>query len=626
MGAARHDVSPVAALKVADPSRWNETVPLPGESNTNKTVISRLWVRDNYFHIPYAGPPGHFKTVPYIEILRGDIPVDALKDKIVLVGATAAALTDAYPTPVSGGERAMAGIEVQANIIQALRENIDIRLVSASKLIFFACLITLSLMLAYLWLTPRLSLLLTVVAIFLCLIGAALLFRYQYIWMSPTVPIMTLLLAYPLWSWRKLEATQRYFDTELTRLESERSIVPQETAQSIAPQAAAKLFMPDVVEKRIAAVQSAAQRMRNLNRFVADSLESLPQAALVTNADGRVMIANSSADALFKSRRQRTGDRPADPTLEGRDVFALMAAFQHEDGRSWREIWVDAYEETHLVSLEAKGPEGHEFLVQIAPSFSARGKQTGSILTLVDISPLRESERRRDEALRFLSHDMRSPQASILTLLDMYSHDPQSMTTEKLVERVGKYSRRTLNLADDFLRLAKAERVKSQDFELLELGELLRDAVEEAWSVATTKKIAIKLDIPANEAWVAGDRDLLTRALLNLLSNATKYSPPETTITCALHGEAGKWILDITDQGYGIGESDMSRLFMRFTRLKHEGKPDEGGIGLGLVFVKTVIERHGGAINVRSRVATPENSASGTTFSLTFPAKEAPLD
>lgn len=125
-----------------------------------------------------------------------------------------------------------------------------------------------------------------------------------------------------------------------------------------------------------------------------------------------------------------------------------------------------------------------------------------------------------------------------------------------------------------------------------------------------------------------GDRDLLTRALINLLSNAIKYSPAETQVSLALRREDGNWLVHVTDHGYGIADADMSRLFMRFSRLKHEGQPEEEGIGLGLVFVKTVVERHHGAIKVSSKVAKTENGIrlgeSGTTFSVTLPVAEPP--
>ena len=123
-----------------------------------------------------------------------------------------------------------------------------------------------------------------------------------------------------------------------------------------------------------------------------------------------------------------------------------------------------------------------------------------------------------------------------------------------------------------------------------------------------------------------GDRDLLTRALINLLSNAVKYSPVETKVTLTLKRDIGNWLLVVADQGYGIAEADIHKLFGRFSRVKHEGQPDEDGVGLGLVFVKTVIERHHGSINVCSRIAQGEGGERGTSFSLTLPAIEAPTE
>ena len=224
---------------------------------------------------------------------------------------------------------------------------------------------------------------------------------------------------------------------------------------------------------------------------------------------------------------------------------------------------------------------------------------------------------------------MRSPQASILTLLEMQREEPAMMPVDRLVERIGKYSRRTLNLADDFLRLAKAERSKPQDFALLELQEVMRDAAEEAWALAETRKISVNVEAEEHDdAWVMGDRDLMTRVLINLLSNAIKYSPANTRVSLGLQSDGGNWRINVTDQGYGIAQNDMSKLFTRFTRLKNEGHSEEDGIGLGLVFVKTVVERHHGSINVTSKTAQGEGAErsgeSGTTFSVTLPAAVPP--
>jgi signal transduction histidine kinase len=383
-----------------------------------------------------------------------------------------------------------------------------------------------------------------------------------------------------------------------------------------------RAFVPDVIENRIAAVQIAAQRLRSLNRLIADSLESLPESALVTNPDGCILLANSSADRLFRARRTAVDPsrgRAPDKPLEGRDVVDLLVNFSTPGVTSWRHAWIDAYEETRAVTYEVNGPREREYLLQISPLFSSRGPQTGSIVTMVDISPLRESERARDEALRFLSHDMRSPQASILTLLEMYADDPRSIPTNMLTTRIGNYARRTLNLADDFLRLARAERISAADFEELDLADLMQDAVDEAWVAASAKSISIHTKCDLAEAMVKGDRDLLTRALMNLLSNAIKYSPAETSIRCSIEASGDQWVARVADQGYGIAPGNLSRLFTRYVRLRSEGRPEESGIGLGLVFVKTVAERHGGSVSVTSQISDASNGQHGTTFSITLP-------
>lgn len=619
-----HETSALAALRLGESNAWPKTRALPGEADR-----ARYWRRsnslliDHWYHIPFVGPPDSFRSVPYWEVLRGDTPPGFFDGKYVLVGAMASAMQDEQPTPVSGESRSMPGIEIQANILQGLRDGIDIRRLDDMPETVLACGLILALMLAYLWLTPRSALVLTLSVALISAVLSLALFKYAMLWWSPVVALLCAMLAYPLWSWRKLEATQRFMDAELSRLQQEPSIVPQDSMLSISPALALKRFVPDVIENRIMAVQSAGMRLRNLNRFISDSLEGLPEATLVADINGRVLLANSSADKLFKARRTKVdpaSGRQPDIPLESREILPLVSQLRQSTGKAWRDIWFDALESTTTISIEVQTADSQELLMLIAPLFSARGPQIGSIVTLVDVSPLRESERRRDEALRFLSHDMRSPQASILMLLDMHADDPTSIPTEKLTSRIEKYARRTLNLADDFLRLARAEKIKSEDFVQLNLAELIQDAAEEAWSMASAKRIRIENHVEEEDAWVIGDQDLLMRAIINLLSNAIKYSPPETAVSLTLTGGDARWRVEVRDQGYGITPEDLTRLFGRFVRIKREGQPEEDGVGLGLVFVKTVIERHGGEISVTSSVAADITGGRGTAFVIALPA------
>ena len=487
-GSARYEHLALAMLTKADSAKWPAVRAIPGTVNPRPPAAGQHWARDHLYLVAFAGPPGHFKRISALDVLTGSYPANTFADKLVLVGPTASGLRDEFPTPVSGQSSAMPGIEIHANILQGLEERIDIRRGGAPLTGAMTLGLLLSVMCAYLWLSPRQSLLLTATVAIVVIVGTGLTFKFAFVWLSPVVLVLALFLAYPLWSWRKLEATQRFFDEELLRLEREPVVVPEESIQRIVPVAAGTVFVPGVIENRIAALQAATLRMRDLNRFVADSLENVPEAVLVTEFTGRVLFANTVADRLFAAFAKENEILPIASVLEGSDIFQLLALLRHGEARPWREIWTHAFEVATAISLEATGPNDHELLVQIAPSYSARGVRSGSIITLVDVSPLRESERRRDEALRFLSHDMRSPQASILTLLEMQREEPELIPVERLVERIGKYARRTLNLADDFLRLATAERARSQDFVEIELSELMRDAAEEAWSLHQPRK------------------------------------------------------------------------------------------------------------------------------------------
>jgi signal transduction histidine kinase len=251
-----------------------------------------------------------------------------------------------------------------------------------------------------------------------------------------------------------------------------------------------------------------------------------------------------------------------------------------------------------IKGIEVVDPKGRDLIIKSAPCYSAKKVLVGWIVSLIDISDIRQAERRRDETLHFISHDMRAPQASILALIELQKDAKTAIPHEEFLERIEKASNTTLGLADNFVQLAHAE---STEYRLTEVDfqDLLIDASEEMWSLARSKRIKINTVIPEGEYPVRVDRSLMTRVLTNLLSNAIKYSPPDTVVTCTLNFDTknlnDQIICTIQDQGYGIARADQSKLFQRFQRLsniKQGEQAKNSGIGLGMVFVKTVIDRH----------------------------------
>jgi len=611
VGVARHSQLALALLEAS--GKRSTAAALPGQADPESAQrLSRARVRDHWYQVPFVGPPGSFTQVSYVAVLRGDMPAGFFKDKYVMVGATAIGMGDAFPTPVSGGSKPLPGVEIHANVLQALEEGLDIRLGGSRWAATLAAGGVVLLMLAFLRLSPRLGLVVTGVAALGLLLGTVLVFRFGQLWIAPSSALFVLLSAYPLWSWRRLEAAQGYLEEEFKRLSAEPALLPDTASYRVAAEA---LPIAESMEQRIQAVRQATERLRNLKRFVGDALDSLPDATLVVDGGNRVVLANIRSARLFGS------ETPA--ALAGRDVAELLQNFDPAEGVSWS-VLTDALGTGRAVTLEASRRDDAEaqFLLHTAPAHAASGERIGGILSLIDISALKASERKRDEALRFLSHDMRAPQASILTLLEMHATEPAAMPAAKLTDRVGRYARRTLDLADEFLRLARAERVRAADFAALDLVALVDEVSEDMAPLAAARGTAIERDIGVAEAWVQGDGDLLRRALANLVSNAVKYSPDAANIRIGIarreEADAVFWALFVADRGYGIADEDLPRLFGRFSRIHREGQPEEEGVGLGLAFVKTVVTRHGGKVEVHSRIEPAAQR--GSTFTLVLPA------
>ncbi len=158
---------------------------------------------------------------------------------------------------------------------------------------------------------------------------------------------------------------------------------------------------------------------------------------------------------------------------------------------------------------------------------------TGWIAGLVDVSALHAAERQREDALRFLSHDMRSPQASILALVELERPRIDSEPARALLDRIQRYARRALTLADDFVQLERAE-LQAYALEPASLANLRSTRVTRCGRrLRPNASISIRRSTtPA--VWIGADRSLMTRALVNVLNNAIKYSPSDTRITCVV--------------------------------------------------------------------------------------------
>lgn len=346
-----------------------------------------------------------------------------------------------------------------------------------------------------------------------------------------------------------------------------------------------------------------------LPQLVCDMLGLLPDAALIASGTGRVIRMNRLAGALFKIPACLDGSvtletvlspvRPGDDDAPGASLPLLIRL-----GSIGSE------------PLLAQSSSGERLLIRATAWHDSAGGPQGWCLRLS--KETRPGPGADDARLRMLAHDLRAPQSATLALLDLQRDPATAQPAEEFFQSVEASCRKSLRLTDGYMELVRAESQPLHS-ETIDYQEIVMEAVDEAWEAAHARRVYLLADLPETELPVRAERSLLVRALGHLLSNAVRHSPSGARVECTLRlrDDAGYRMIDclVSDQGCGIAEVDQPRLFHCFQRL---GKPapshEDVGAGLGLAFVKTVAERHGGSVSVTS---TP---GSGATFCLSLPA------
>ena len=656
-----------------------------------------VWFREQALLIPYAGPPGHFRHVSFAQVMHGNYAPDAFRDKLVLIGSTAAGLSDALPTPVSGFSHSMAGVEINANVLDAIVRGIHIAPLARGWQLALSGLIALLPMLIFPYLAPRTSLLATVALMLATLALSAMLLILLQRWFPPTSALITLAVSYPLWSWRRLEQAMRYLSQELDQLQEqeaglasapvvelrrgleflqqilplrgwslsdrqgreassqgetprlppaeiptgqwlrqgddlwttlvyrgqemhlglhwELSRTPDAREQALLNALPQQFSHPregspggtaEVVQARIQQVQQAAARLRKLRRFVDDSLSNMADGVLVSDALGQIQLSNARAGWYLR------GDD--DASLSGVALTTLLVDLQIQEAGNWQTLLRLALLQQARVQADARHRNGRHLLVQIAPLSQDSLQPGGLILNFSDITPLKASEHKRNELLNFLSHDLRSPLVSLLALVELAKSKTSTEEVQALLARMENYTGKTIELAEQFLQLARAESSQDLPFHELDLVAVTMNALEQVWGQAQAKRIRLTQTFDVDEAWIRGEGGLLERALVNLLSNAIKYSDSDRTVGVRLFSRAHGLHCCVTDAGYGIPAADIPRLFDRFQRLDRKDRPGQTGAGLGLAFVDAVARRHGGRVEVESV------EGQGSRFCLILPA------
>lgn len=541
---------------------------------------SRMWVRsnapDHEALIPYQSDVGGFSTISFANVVAGEVPASLIKDKLVLVGAAASGMGDIHPTPTGEGGTAY-GVELMANILNAMEKESSIRAAAPLSTAFLA-LVPIACLLVSFWLVqPRTTLLLTVSLVVLILSLSVLLLRFGY-WAPPSPALVGVILVYPLWGWRRLQAMDDFVGQQLDRFTQEDKILPAPTSVQL---------RNDHIGERVEQLEHAILEGRALRRFISDILEQLPDPMMLADSNGLIRIANEDADELFGTE------------VEGKDALALLRGIAIPEDRRLFDLLDTDEDDSKRVTFQSLARRSYEIRTLIVRADDGRAR--GQLFYLADVTAQKRAAEEREELLQLLTHDMRSPQSSILAMLDGVPPKPVKADD---YDRIRTYAKRTLTLADNFVHLA---RLKGTDFEpeFMDFADIVQEAADDLYTLAHRRKISIKVERKnEGEYWVMGEPGTLHRAFCNLFDNAVKYSPDKGKIAATISRNDAIIRCELIDQGQGISAELASRLFSRFgVGDKPEAAAEDvvAGTGLGLNFVRSVVERHGGRIWAENR-------------------------
>jgi len=340
---------------------------------------------------------------------------------------------------------------------------------------------------------------------------------------------------------------------------------------------------------------------------VAAILDRMVEGVIAIDSQGRILLMNPGARAIFDFRRDPVEGRPLAELIRQKEIFDLVEACRAcRPGESCRR-------EVEIGPPINRILEAHALPVHFGPDRTG----SGSLLVLHDITALRRLEQVRTEFVANVSHELRNPLTAIKgyleTLLDGALDEPS--TARRFLEIAHTHADRLGRLVDDLLQLSDIEtgRVVLAPAPLV-LRDVARDVSAVFANQASRKRLILLHRVPP-DLRARADRDRLVQILVNLVDNAVKYTPEGGQVTLgAAPGASGFVEVRVADTGIGIPSTDLPRITERFYRVDKARSRELGGTGLGLAIVKHLVQAHGGELRIDSELGK------GTTVRFTLPA------
>ncbi len=343
-------------------------------------------------------------------------------------------------------------------------------------------------------------------------------------------------------------------------------------------------------------------------------IESVYAGLMMVHKDRNIMQMNTSARHMFGIKATDVVNKPYYEVIQDRKVKDMIARSLDSDEETAEEI---------DVVLPDEPDEEHIYQAQSALVKGESGSTVGAAIVFNDITEIRNVERMKTAFVSTVSHELRTPLTSIKgfisTLIDDTEGYYDKATQHEFYTIIDTECDRLVRLISDLLNVSRIEAGRALD--LNPSSVTLPPIVEKAVSIqrSYTNKHDLVIDLEDDMPVINADADKIDQIFTNLINNAIKYSPEGGEVRIVgRKGEDGGVQFSIIDQGMGIPESHLPKVFERFHRVDNRDTRKVGGTGIGLYLVKHLVEAHGGKIWVESEYGK------GSNFSFTLP-KDIPL-
>jgi PAS domain S-box-containing protein len=396
--------------------------------------------------------------------------------------------------------------------------------------------------------------------------------------------------------------------------------------------------------------QVAAVPIRDDNKQISG------QVAVITNIDApkrveaALRLSEEKYRSLFNKMDEGFGivevilDGKGEPVdfryLETNPVFEQQTGLKDVLGKTIRELapdvealWIDAFGRIALTGQAERFVDhspalGRWFDVNAFRIGEQDKHQVAFIFRDITESKLieqelREADRRKDEFLAMLAHELRNPLAPISAgseLLQLVQlEETQVRQTSEIISRQVKHMN---NLIDDLLDVSRVKRgLVELDNAPLDMGRVIADAAEQVRPIIQSKRHHLTLHLPPDAMMVLGDGKRLVQIVTNILNNAAKYTPEGGNIALKAEVRDKHVLLDVKDDGVGMTPGLLNRVFDLFTQAERSSDRSTGGLGLGLALVKSLVELHGGTVR-----ASSAGLGKGSLFSVRLPCLQQPAE